>query len=145
MEQSRGNQLMLKWNRKDKHKDSMDNWGLQEPKIMEIRELEENTRIRTNTVKMKESQGRRKESEMLGDQESKRNYIVESPTESPKKGRAEITMQSELSPLMQKVNLKRKYKMESESDIEEVGGRRMKKNINKGWKNDETEKLYGNH
>lgn len=94
---------------------------------MEIRELEENTRIRTNTVKMKESQGRRKESEMLGDQESKRNYIVESPTESPEKGRAEITMQSELSPLMQKVNLKRKYKMESESDIEEVGGRRMKK------------------
>lgn len=127
MEQNRGNQLMLKWNRKDKHKDSMDNWGLQEPKIMEIRELEENTRIRTNTVKMKESQGRRKESEMLGDQESKRNYIVESPTESPEKGRAEITMQSELSPLMQKVNLKRKYKMESESDIEEVGGRRMKK------------------
>lgn len=53
-------------------------------------------------------------------------YLVESPTESPEKGQAIISMPMSLIALLQKVNLKRKHEEEMESNMEEPEEIRLK-------------------
>lgn len=90
-----------------------------EPMVTEIitqegsnRRWKENEDNRRN----KEEEQRKRDSEK---EESTRHYIVESPTESPEKERAIITVETGLSSLLQKVNLKREHEEEMESDVEE--------------------------
>lgn len=59
-------------------------------------------------------------------QEMRSSYTVESPTESPERERA-IIIHTGLSPLIKKVNLKRKYEEEIEYDSEELAQARQKK------------------
>lgn len=54
-------------------------------------------------------------------------YMVESPEGSPERDREAITIQTGLSPLLQKVNLKRKYEEESESEGEYIGEHRVER------------------
>lgn len=53
--------------------------------------------------------------------------MVESPEGSPERDRKAITIQTGLSPLLYKVNLKRKYEDESESDDEDTWENRVKR------------------
>lgn len=66
--------------------------------------------------------------EQMNEETPRRSYyMVETPEDSPGKDQEIITIQTGLSPLLQKVNLKRKHDEKTESEEEEMETTRKKK------------------
>lgn len=62
-----------------------------------------------------------------GEKTRRSYYMVETPEDSPGKGQEIITIQTDMSPLLQKVNFKRKHDEDSESEGKEMEIKRMKR------------------